>query len=190
MRQLLVMACCAALCACATTRQVTAVAPWAKRMAQLQSANAWQLDGRAAAAVGTQGWQATLNWRQSGAYAEVSLAGPFGLGAMVLKQAPDGLSVNGAPPSESVLTSLQERLGFELPMDDLRFWLLGVPNPGAAFELERNGDDRAQRLTQAGWTLSFDRYLPVSGDILPSRMVMQRAGVRVRIAVDHWEGPQ
>jgi outer membrane lipoprotein LolB len=83
---------------------------------------------------------------------------------------------------------LQERLGFELPMENLRFWLLGVPNPGAAFELERNGQDRAQQLIQAGWTLNYDRYVPVNGDLLPSRVVLQRDEVRVRIAVDHWEG--
>ena len=35
-------------------------------MAQLQQASAWRLNGRAAAAVGTQGWQASLDWRQDG----------------------------------------------------------------------------------------------------------------------------
>ena len=110
-----------------------------------------------------------------------------GLCHVVLKQAPDGLSLNGAPPSADVLSMLQERLGFELPMDDLRFWLLGVPNPDAAFELERNGQDRAQQLVQAGWTLNYDRYVRVNGDLLPSRIVLRRDEVRVRIAVDRWE---
>ncbi len=187
-RLLLLTVCCALLSACATRALVAGLEPWDRRLAQLQHAQAWQLDGRAAAAVGTQGWQASLTWSQSGAYAQVSLAGPFGLGALVLKQAPDGLSLNGAPPSADVLSMLQERLGFELPMDDLRFWLLGVPNPDAAFELERNGQDRAQQLIQAGWTLNYDRYVPVNGDVLPSRVVLRRDEVRVRIAVDHWEG--
>ena len=53
--------------------------------ANLQHAQAWQLDGRAAAAVGTQGWQASLDWRQSGADAQVHLAGPFGVGALVIE---------------------------------------------------------------------------------------------------------
>jgi outer membrane lipoprotein LolB len=187
-RFLFLILCSAVLSACATRAPLAGLESWDRRLAELQHVQAWQLDGRAAAAVGTQGWQATLNWRQSGPYAEVNLAGPFGLGALVLKQAPDGLSLNGAPPSALVLSMLQERLGFELPMENLRFWLLGVPNPGAAFELERNGQDRAQQLIQAGWTLNYDRYVPVNGDLLPSRVVLQRDEVRVRIAVDHWEG--
>ena len=95
--------------------------------------------------------------------------------------------LNGAPPSDAVLAQLQERLGFELPIDQLRFWLLGVPDPGAAFELKRNDQDRASQLTQDDWTIDYDRYMPVNGDLLPAHLVLRRAGVRVRIVVDRWE---
>jgi outer membrane lipoprotein LolB len=110
------------------------------------------------------------------------------VGALVLRETPAGLSLNGAPPSDTVIAQLQDRLGFELPLDELRYWLLGVPDPGAAFDMTRNDQDRAQQLTQAGWTLKYDRYMPVNGDLLPARLVLSREGVRVRIAVDHWEG--
>jgi outer membrane lipoprotein LolB len=153
----------------------------------LQKAVAWQLDGRAAVAVGTQGWQATLNWQQHGESSEVHLAGPFGVGALVLKRSPDGLSLNGAPPSDAVLAQLQERLGFDLPLDHLRFWLLGVPDPAAAFDLKRNSQDRASQLTQDDWIIEYDRYMPVAGDVLPAHLVLSREGVRVRIAVDRWQ---
>jgi outer membrane lipoprotein LolB len=180
------LACCAALAACVTTHPALAPAPWEQRLVDLQHANAWQLDGRAAVAVGTQGWQASLNWRQQGAATELHLAGPLGVGALVLKATPEGVSLNGAPPSDAVRAQLQDRLGFELPLDDLRYWLLGIPDPGTAFAMARNAQDRAQQLTQAGWTVDYDRYLPVNGDLLPARVVLSREGVRVRIAVDHW----
>jgi outer membrane lipoprotein LolB len=185
-RLVALLACCAALAACVTTHPALAPVPWEQRLANLQHANAWQLDGRAAVAVGTQGWQASLNWRQHGAATELHLAGPLGVGALVLKATPEGVSLNGAPPSDAVRAQLQDRLGFELPLDDLRYWLLGIPDPGTAFAMARNAQDRAQQLTQAGWTVDYDRYLPVNGDLLPARVVLSREGVRVRIAVDHW----
>jgi outer membrane lipoprotein LolB len=180
---------CAALAACATTRPgpVAPAAGWEQRVSDLQNASAWQLDGRAAVAVGSQGWQASLNWQQRESSTEVRLAGPFGAGAMVLKRTVDGLSLNGAPPSDAVMAQLQERLGFELPLDHLRFWLLGVPDPGAAFEVRRNDQDRASHLTQAEWSIDYDRYLPVAGDVLPAHLVLSREDVRVRIVVDHWQ---
>jgi outer membrane lipoprotein LolB len=175
------------LAACVTARAPLPVgAGWEQRSRDLQRANSWQLDGRAAVAYQGQGWQATLNWRQLDDSSEIHLAGPFGVGALVLKRTAAGLSVNGAPPSDAVLSQLQERLGFELPIDDLRFWLLGVPQPDAAFELTRNTQDRAQTLSQGGWNIEYDRYMPVGGDVLPAHLVLSREAVRVRIAVDRW----
>jgi outer membrane lipoprotein LolB len=187
-RALLILSCSAVLAACVTTRTPAPVATgWEQRAVDLQGLSSWQLDGRAAVAVGTQGWQATLNWQQRRESAEVHLAGPFGIGALVLRRTPEGLSLNGAPPSDAVVAQLQEKLGFELPLDHLRFWLLGVPDPAAAFELKRNDQDRASQLTQAGWSIDFDRYMGANGDLLPAHLVLTREGVRVRIAVDRWE---
>jgi outer membrane lipoprotein LolB len=156
-------------------------------MVELQAATAWHLDGRAAVAFRDQGWQASLNWQQRDGSSEVHLSGPFGAGAMVLKRSADGLSLNGAPPNDSVMEQLQERLGFELPLDHLRYWLLGVPDPGAGFEVARNAQDRASQLVQADWSIDYDRYTAVAGDLLPAHLVLSHEGVRVRIAVDHWE---
>jgi outer membrane lipoprotein LolB len=181
----------ALLAACATTRQAppAPAAGWEQRVSDLQKAEQWQLEGRAAVAYGEQGWQATLNWRQGDAATEVRLSGPFGAGAMVLKRTVDGLSLNGAPPSDAVATQLQERLGFELPLDHLRFWLLGVPDPSEAFEVRRNAQDRAAQLTQSGWSIDYDRYTPAGGDVLPAHVVLSREGVRVRVAIEHWQAP-
>jgi outer membrane lipoprotein LolB len=190
-RRLIGCLCCSAILAgCATIRPATAPAQWDRRVEDLQRASTWQLDGRAAAALGRQGWQASLDWRQRGGESEAHLSGPFGVGALVLKMTPAGLSLNGAPPSDAVVAQLQERLGFELPLDNLRYWLLGIPDPNSPFELTRNEQDRARELTQAGWSIAYDRYVPSGGDVLPSRLVLSRGDVRVRIAVDHWEGPK
>lgn len=167
-----------------------APAPWDQRLAQLERAGSWQLEGRAAAALGEQGWQASMNWRQSGASSDVHLAGPLGVGALDVRVTPAGLSLNGAPPSDAARAQITEKLGFEPPLDDLRYWLLGIPDPAEPFELTRNAQDRAQRLSQAGWTIDYDAYMPASGDLLPKRLVLNRADARVRIAVDRWEPPK
>ena len=83
-RAFLPLLCCALLAACVSTRRVPAPAEatWEQRVFALQRLESWTLDGRAAVAVGTQGWQATLNWRQNRDSAEVHLSGPLGVGAM------------------------------------------------------------------------------------------------------------
>jgi outer membrane lipoprotein LolB len=194
-RLILLVACAAVLAGCAALRPQgpslpAAAASWDERRKDLEQATRWDLDGRAAAALGQQGWQASLNWRQTGADSELHLAGPLGIGALMIKVTPAGLALNGAPPSDAVVAQLQDRLGFELPLDNLRYWLLGIPDPNTPFELTRNAQDRAARLSQAGWNIEYDDYMPGDGDLLPKRLVLTRAEARVRIAVDRWEAPQ
>src|SRR5580693_3703900 len=190
-RLLAVLTCLTALAGCATVRHAppaSAPAPWDARVTQLEHVGSWRLDGRAAAALGQQGWQASLNWQQDGSSSDVHLAGPLGLGAADIKVTPAGLSLNGAPPSAAVVTQLEDKLGFDLPLDNLRYWLLGVPDPSIPFDLTRNSQDRALRISQAGWTIDYDEYMPSNGDVLPKRLVLNRSDARVRIAVDHWQG--
>ncbi len=177
-----------AMTACKTLSPPTfAPQPWARRAGVLQEAAQWQMDGRAAVAQGNQGWQATLTWRQRDLVTEVRLAGPLGVGAVLLTRTPAGVSIDGGAPGAAALTQLQERLGFALPLDDLRYWLLGVPGPGTSFELQRNAQDRAQTLRQDGWSIEYQGYLPVNGDLLPAHLVLSRDDVRVRIVVEHWQ---
>ena len=93
-----------------------------------------------------------------------------------------------APPSTAVVAQLEDKLGFDLPLDNLRYWLLGIPDPSIPFDLTRNTQDRALRISQAGWTIDYDEYMPSNGDVLPKRLVLNRSDARVRIAVDHWQG--
>jgi outer membrane lipoprotein LolB len=160
--------------------------PWELRLEALQRASDWDLSARAAVAIATQGWQASLDWHQRDQVSELHLAGPLGVGASVLRLSPAGLALDGAPPGADVQRQLIERLGFEPPLNDMRYWLLGVPAPGEPFELIKDAHDRAQQLQQGGWTIDIDRYLPVKGDLLPAHLTLTHENIRVRVVADRW----
>jgi outer membrane biogenesis lipoprotein LolB len=119
MRRLLgVLVCFAALAGCATVRHAPhpfgAPAPWDERLTQLERAEVWQLDGRAAAALGQQGWQASLTWRQNGSSSDLHLAGPLGVGATEIRLTPDHTAqqvgqLQHRPVAEDRVNPLQRR---------------------------------------------------------------------------------
>ncbi len=177
----------AALCGCVGTPRVLALKKtWPERMQELQNARQWDMQGRAAGAVGTQGWQASLDWRQSSQLADVRLAGPLGAGAVAFKLKPQGMELSGAAAGTDTNAFLQERLGFTPPFDNLRYWLLGVPNPDQPFEFTPNAAGRAAQISQDGWVIDYGEYSGNGADLLPKRLTMHREQVRVRVAVDHW----
>jgi outer membrane lipoprotein LolB len=159
---------------------------WELRLPALQQASQWAIDGRAAASIGKQGWLASLAWRQQGSSSELHLTGPLGIGASIVKLSPEGLSIDGAT-NDNAAAILHDRLGVDLPFGSLRFWLLGVPDPAEASTILRNAQDRVQQLTQSGWTVVIDRYMPVQGDWLPGQLTVQREDVRLRIVIDAWD---
>jgi outer membrane lipoprotein LolB len=177
----------ALLSGCVTNNIALKPRTWEERVAQLQRAPQWHLQGRAAAATGTQGWQASLDWLQQSQTAQIGIAGPLGVGAVSLILTPDGLQAAGSASRADAATLIEQRLGFTAPLDHLRYWLLGVPDPRAPVELLRNAEDRAQQLVQDGWTVDYERYVQAGSDLLPERLTLHRDTVRVRIVVERWD---
>ena len=82
---------------------------------------------------------------------------------------------------------LERRLGFVLPLDELRWWLLGVPAPGAA-ELNQDAvSGEIHDFTQHGWHVSIGTRAPALGFALPQRLTAERAGARMKLLVEHWQ---
>ncbi|MEJ2059300.1 MAG: lipoprotein insertase outer membrane protein LolB [Gammaproteobacteria bacterium] len=168
-------------------------ADWTMRVAHLQSAADWRLDGRVAVRVDGKGWQASLRWQQRPAGYEIDIYGPLGriLARLrgnprtVVLQTARGERYQAADPERL----MNQALGWQLPVQGMRYWLLGVPVPGEATEgLALDADGRAQTFRQAGWTVTYDNYLGGPADrSLPQRVTLVRPGVRVRLVVDSWD---
>jgi outer membrane lipoprotein LolB len=116
--------------------------------------------------------------------------------------------------SDAARAELVSRLGFDPPLGSLRYWVMGVPDPAKPSKEEVDPQQqRLQSLEQDGWQIDYNSYMPTAvapGAVqsagmgvsatgaanagggpgasvwLPSRMTVQRAGVRVRLVVDGW----
>jgi outer membrane lipoprotein LolB len=85
---------------------------------------------------------------------------------------------------------LTERLGTEIPLAALRYWVLGVPAPEMPAEEIAGADGRLVRIEQAGWQVGIDRYSSAAAGGLPTRLDATRDGARLKLVVSRWEvGP-
>jgi outer membrane lipoprotein LolB len=167
---------------------------WDATRSELQGRDHFALKGRVAVAAGKDGFSASLRWAQAGTRSQVSLEGPLGAGAVQITSDGDALSIVNSHgdhlDSDAARADLEARLGFAPPLGSLRYWIQGVPDPGTpAKETVDPQQQRLQSLQQDGWQIDYTGYMP--GDSagnawLPSRMTVQRTGVRVRLIVDSW----
>ena len=176
--------------------QTVPVAPapsvaWSVRRPVLQNLSRFGLNGRVAVAVGNQGFNAGLRWTQSGAATSLTLTGPLGAGGVQVTADGGNLSVvtsNGKHLGDTqARAELQDKLGFEPPLTSLRYWVLGVPDPTTAASVQLDPQQRLTSLTQGGWQVDYESYMPVGAEWLPRLMTLRREGVRVRMVVDGWQ---
>jgi outer membrane lipoprotein LolB len=168
-----------------------AEAPWPEQRAALDQLDRYGLQGRVAVAANGQGFSASLRYSQKRPHtANLSLDGPLGIGG--LRVDVDGEEVAIATSRGEQLdgrearAELERRLGFQLPLQELRWWLLGIPAPGeAAINAADNGEIRD--FTQNGWRVSINSRAAGLGFSLPQRLTAEREGARLKLLVERWE---
>lgn len=163
---------------------------WANHQSQLDSLEAWTLDGRISLRQEEEAWHASLRWQQIDSVYHINLFGPFGQGAAQLNGSPqsvilqhDGQTVQ----SDDAEQLLRQRLGLQVPVNGLRYWAIGLVAPGSEYTQELGSDGRLAVLQQNGWRVRYRAYESVKGFMLPSKIFLDHNGLDVRLVVDQWE---
>jgi len=184
-----------AACVSAPPRPAAPPASWDARRTALQAIARFSLDGRIAAAVGQEGFNASLTWAQQGGRSDLTLRAPLGFGsAQVIRDGTDirMTSSRGQKLSGAVaMDELSRRLGFDPPLDSLRYWVLGVPDP-AQPAIETPGEAMSLAvLEQQGWRVEYAEYKAFgtggAAEMMPRRLTLTRTGIRLRLVIDHWK---
>jgi outer membrane lipoprotein LolB len=167
---------------------------WDDRRNTLAGTSDWRANGRIAVKSGGDGGQASIRWRQTGSASNVTLSGPFGVGAYEISWNDQSVEVRGkAGDVELAYTGpgaaeqfLNEQLGWSFPAMSLRYWILGVPDP--AFESQEQFDTQGwlAAIRQNGWTIDYEDFEIRDDTWLPRRIVMNSDKARVRLIVDDW----
>lgn len=151
----------------------------------------WSIRGRLAVRDNGDNWYGSLRWKQAGEDYRIDLSGPLGQGSLRIEEAGgDALlqvtteRVYRSPDMEALL---RRHLGWYLPVRGMRYWIKGLPAPGLASLIERDLLGALTTLHQNGWEITYDRYRPVDGLVLPHRIKLVSGVLRVRLVIDSWE---
>ena len=165
-------------------------APDAAARVAITSLAGWQATGRVAVRAGADGFSASFDWQEAAGRGVIGVRGPFGAGAVRISRSAERIEIEsgGAPPIavaapfDALEPELVARLGFPLPLDPLRYWVLGVPDPG------RPSEGAGSDFRQDGWQVTVAEFVPVAGapGPLPARLTLSRDTTRIRVVVDRW----
>ena len=167
-------------------------ATWQARQQDLTKVKDWRLNGRLAVIRGSEAWHLKVNWRQKPEGYEIYLSGPFGAGVKLVGN-PQSVVLHDAEhhayyASEPEML-LYAHTGVLMPVTGLRYWILGLPDPGKNHTSQTQLDayGRLAELQQRDWTVRFRDYVAVKQYQLPERLFIQGEDIEVRLVVDNWQ---
>ena len=172
-------------------QQATDNARWQMRQSQLSTIHHWMASGRIAIRDEVTGWTASYEWQQRPDSYDIQLRGPLGYGVMQLIGSEQKVELRQAGKaalySSSAEQLLVEQTGWQLPVEGLRYWILGLPRPGSAEKHQLNDESMLDTLHQDGWEISYSRYKMINNYWLPGKITLTQADLKVKLLVDTWK---
>jgi outer membrane lipoprotein LolB len=147
-------------------------------------------NGRVAVKQGEQRDNAGVRWVHRMDDDEILLLAPLGHTLARIRRDDQAatLEASGRKYAAQDMESLmQQVLGWQLPLNGLRYWVSAQPVPEVESEIERDAGGQISLLRQQGWEITYMRYAATAPDALPLRLKLQRDGVEVQLLIDEWE---
>ncbi|MFO7604457.1 MAG: lipoprotein insertase outer membrane protein LolB [Gammaproteobacteria bacterium] len=164
---------------------------WQAHRQQVAQLDFWTVTGRLAVSNGRESWHLSLTWKQQGPTYLIRLVGPLGAGQVQLRGDARGVLLDDGenPPvyADNANALLYQNTGLNIPVEGLRFWIRGLPDPQLASEEVQLLAGKLKQLQQGGWQLDYRGYQQVNHTALPKRLFMQRDDLDVRLVIDQWQ---
>jgi outer membrane lipoprotein LolB len=163
---------------------------WSERQKTLRSIQNWEIKGKLAAQTAQDSVSGDLDWIERHRQFTISLVGPFGTNRLTLTGQPGQVVLemsNGKRISaENAEQLLADQWGYRVPVNNLYYWVRGLPVPGIPSVTEFDQFGRLSGLKQQGWQIQFSHYTTSHTIDLPGRIWITSPLLKVKIIIYTW----
>lgn len=157
----------------------------------LAGADHWALQGRLGVSDGHDGGSGSFSWTQQGDHYVFVLRAPITGKSFRLSGGPDGALLEGldggplqGPDAEALM---RKALGWEVPLRDLRAWVLGLRADGGPAALSFGANRLPALLQQDGWTVDYHAWDDSRHPPLPTKVYASKPPYKVRLSIESWQ---
>ncbi|WP_190303226.1 MULTISPECIES: lipoprotein insertase outer membrane protein LolB [Methylomonas] len=144
----------------------------------------WVFQGRLAVADDQDSASMSIEWQHNGNKDQIDLSGPLSQGRVILIVTPEQVIVDDGESRTTYDGSpenvMREQFGMEIPVDSLRYWVLGGADPNLQAVSQEGG------FYQAGWLVRYSELQAVSSGALPRKISAVRDKTRIKLVIDQW----
>jgi outer membrane lipoprotein LolB len=153
----------------------------------------WVLQGRLGVSNGSDGGSGSFSWSQDGDHYEFVLRAPVTGKSFRLSGDSHGAlmeGLDGGPIRGRDAESLMHRaLGWDVPLRDLRAWVLGLRADSGPAELTFGEDRLPATLLQDGWSVDYREWDTSRQPPLPKKLYAAKPPYKVKLVIESWQLP-
>ena len=182
-----------AMAGCVTPQGVALpdLSDWDRRALVLGQLDEFEFRGRIAVSAGDDGFNGKLFWYQDHVAFRATVSGPLGIGTVRIEGDENRVEVTDKDGITTVLDDVEPELyyryGWTIPVESLRYWALGIPDPRVPAETRFADSGELTELKQRGWTVTVSGYREAGGgQPMPRRLNASNSDTNVRLVIDRW----
>jgi outer membrane lipoprotein LolB len=154
-------------------------------MVQLYALESWAFEGRLGITGKKDSWQANISWEHGPDEEKIRLSGPLGQNAVVISLKDNGVTIDrgGGDVQSSTRPDefINQQLGMFVPVQSLRYWVVGLPEPSSKYQDTNTG------FNQTGWLNEYMQMQDVNnGVVMPRKMTVMNDKVKLKLIIDRW----
>ncbi len=137
---------------------------------------------------------ARFNWQQNGPGSyRLLLTNPLGSTEMDLSVQPGKAQVINSQGkkyiSDDAQLMIHQLTGMDIPLDNLRQWMLGLPGDAGSFTLDDQGLLKQVNYSRGGqqWTVNYLDYRDGTRPLMPGNMELRQGEQRIKLKMDNWD---
>jgi outer membrane lipoprotein LolB len=151
---------------------------------ELYDLQRWAFEGRIAITGKNDAWSANINWEHSPTEDLIKLSGPLGQGGALIQLNSSGVTIDqggrDVKSSTDVENFINQQVGLAVPVNSLRYWVVGLPDKSQTASTIENGFE------QVGWKNQYKTMQPVGSYVLPRNMTVASETVKLKLFIDQW----
>lgn len=153
----------------------------------------WSTQGKVAFRKGKEGGHANFSWDQDHDHYLIRLSGPLSSGGVVIDGRPGHVELKDSEGrvwvAETPEALMEQRLGWRMPIEGMKYWIKGVTEPNVSKKPHLNQAKALVSLQQRGWMIQYQNYLRAKNYRLPQKMALSNDLLSLKVVIRQWRFP-
>jgi outer membrane lipoprotein LolB len=144
----------------------------------------WTFKGRLAVSDNKESWTASIEWVHTEKKETLQLSGPLGQSAIKIILTENSVILDRGDgkvlQSSEVDAFIEAQLGMKIPINSLRYWVLGLTHPDKSLVKLADGFE------QEKWIIQYSQMQQINKQWMPRKLKALQHKTHLKLVIDRW----